>query len=214
MCVLFRVHTSFDQIAKREPPPQPRATAGPSRPANEDLCETTRRPEIGKSGDEVLGKPSTRQSLLMVRTHVQQKEGLAREGPFVHTGRPAWRRLGSIRIRWCRLLKLDEGGVAALRQIDADGIVLALRVIVLAKLVPQAPRLNAHERIDEGVERLRTFEDFQGDRVGLEPIAAPGQRLADDVLQEPLPPLRLGNGLLFRMRSSCPPMACWSALLQ
>src|SRR6185437_7942516 len=77
--------------------------------------------------------------------------------------------------------------VRALRQIDANWIVLALALIVFAQLVAQPRRLDAHEWIDGGIETLRPVEDFHRDVVALESLAATGQRLGDDVFQEPLP---------------------------
>ena len=42
-----------------------------------------------------------------------------------------------------------------------------------------------------GIERLGTIEDLQSDVVALQPLTAPGQSFIDEVLQEPLPALRL-----------------------
>ena len=53
----------------------------------------------------------------------------------------------------------------------------------------QAGRLDPHEGIDRGVERLGTIENLQSDVVALQPLAAPGQSFIDEVLQEPLPAL-------------------------
>jgi hypothetical protein len=44
---------------------------------------------------------------------------------------------------------------------------LAVGVIILAKLLTQAGRLNPHEGVGGGVERLGTIEDLQSDVVGL-----------------------------------------------
>jgi len=41
--------------------------------------------------------------------------------------------------------------------------------------------------IDGGIETLRPVEDFHRDVVALQSLAATGQRLGDDVFQEPLP---------------------------
>ena len=91
----------------------------------------------------------------------------------------------------CRLSKLDVRRVAALRQIDADGIVLAIGFIIFAKPVAQAPGFQPHDRIDIGVKRLGTIEHCQSDVIAFQPLAASGQRFIDDVLQEPLTARRL-----------------------
>ena len=90
-----------------------------------------------------------------------------------------------------RLPKLDVRRVAALRQIDANGVASAVGLIIFAKLVTQARGLDAHDGIDGGVKRLGTIEDFQSDVVALQPLAAPGESFIDDVFKEPLPALRL-----------------------
>ncbi len=42
-----------------------------------------------------------------------------------------------------------------------------------------------------GVERLGTIENLQSDVVALQPLTASSQRLINEVLQEPLPAMRL-----------------------
>ncbi len=64
---------------------------------------------------------------------------------------------------------------------------MAVGLVVFAKLVTQTRGLDAHDGIDDGVERLGTIEDLQSDIVALQPFTAPGQSFIDDVLQEPLP---------------------------
>jgi hypothetical protein len=81
--------------------------------------------------------------------------------------------------------------VAALGQLDANGVASAVGVIVLAELLAQARGLDAHDWVDDGVERLRSIEDFEREVVALEPLAAPGQSFVDKKLQEPLPAPRL-----------------------
>jgi hypothetical protein len=66
------------------------------------------------------------------------------------------------------------------------GSALALGPVVFAKLLTQAGRLNPHEGVGDGVERLGTLEDLQSDVVALQPLTAPGQSFIDEVLQEPL----------------------------
>ena len=87
---------------------------------------------------------------------------------------------------WLGIPKLDLRRVAALGEIDADGIALAVGVIIFAKLVAQAGGLDAHDGIDIGVEGLGTIENFEGDIVALQPLAASGERFIDDVIEEPL----------------------------
>src|SRR5262245_25392620 len=88
-----------------------------------------------------------------------------------------------------RLPQLDVRRVAALWQLDANGIALAVGVVVFAKLVTQARGLDAHERIDRGVKRVRTTENLYSDVVALQPLTAPGKSFIDEVLQELLPAL-------------------------
>ena len=89
--------------------------------------------------------------------------------------------------------KLDLRCVRALRQIDANGIVLALAFIVFAKSVTQTRGLDAHEGIGHGVERLGTIEDCQSEVVALQPATTPSQRFIDDVFEKPLPAARLSE---------------------
>ena len=63
--------------------------------------------------------------------------------------------------------KLDLRCVCALWQIDANRIALAVGLVVFAKLLAQPARLDAHHRIDGGVEGFRTAEDLQSDVVAL-----------------------------------------------
>ena len=90
------------------------------------------------------------------------------------------------RTEWRRLPELDVRRVIALGQVDADGVVLAVGFIIFAQLVAQPRRLDAHDGIDGWIERLGTIENFNSDVVALQPLAAPGQGLIDDVFQEPL----------------------------
>ena len=99
---------------------------------------------------------------------------------------PIRRSIGS-----CRLPKLDVRRVGALRQLDANGIALAIGLVIFAKPVAQARGFHPHDRIDIGVERLGTIEDCQSDVIAFQPLAASGQRFIDDVLQEPLTARRL-----------------------
>src|SRR5262245_7814691 len=106
--------------------------------------------------------------------------------------------------------KRDLRSVRALRQVNANEIVLTVTFVVFAKPVTQSRGLHAHERIGHGVERLGTVEDLQSEVVALQPLTTPGKCFIDDVLQEPLPAARLveraafqyavelfANGLLF-----------------
>src|SRR5262245_23035721 len=91
----------------------------------------------------------------------------------------------------CWLSKLDVWCVCALRQIDADRIALAVGVIIFAKLLTQAAGLDPHDGIQNGVKRLRTIENLQGDVVAFQPLTAPSQGFIDEIFKEPLPALRL-----------------------
>ena len=68
---------------------------------------------------------------------------------------------------------------------------MAVGLVVVAKLLTQSPGLNAHNRVDDGVERVRTTEDLQSDVVSLQPLAAPSKSFIYDVFQEPLTASRL-----------------------
>ena len=72
-----------------------------------------------------------------------------------------------------------------------NGIALAVGSVIFAKLFTQAARLDPHEGIDRGVKRLGTTEDLPRDVVALQPFTATRQSFIDEVLQEPLPALRL-----------------------
>src|SRR5262249_11585339 len=91
---------------------------------------------------------------------------------------------------WC-LPKFNVRRVTALRQIDPNGIVSPFTLVIFAQSVAQARRFQAHNRIDIWIEFLGTVEDFPGDVVAFQPVAAAGQRFADDIFQELPPPPRL-----------------------
>jgi hypothetical protein len=93
-----------------------------------------------------------------------------------------------------RLPEFDLRRVGALAQLDANGIGLALGLIILAQLLAQPRRLDAHDGIDGRIEGLGTIEHRQGDVVAFEPLAAAGQSFIDDVFQEALPAPRLLEG--------------------
>ena len=57
------------------------------------------------------------------------------------------------------------------------------------EIAAQPPRLDPHDRVDLGVERLVPTEDVHRDRGALQALAPPGKRLFDEVTQEPLPPV-------------------------
>ena len=56
--------------------------------------------------------------------------------------------------------KLDLRGVCALRQINANGIVLAVGLVVFAKPVSQSRGLHANNGVNGGVKGLGTIEDL------------------------------------------------------
>src|SRR5262245_10095913 len=82
--------------------------------------------------------------------------------------------------------KLDFRCVRALRQIDANGIVLAFAFVVFAKSVTETRGLDAHEGIGHGVKRLGTVKDCQSEIVALQPFTASSQRFIDNVFEKPL----------------------------
>lgn len=65
------------------------------------------------------------------------------------------------------------------------------RLVILAQAIPNPPRLDAHDGIGVGVERIGAVEDLTSDDVALEPVAVTSERLADDVVEEPDPAARL-----------------------
>ena len=113
-----------------------------------------------------------------------------KRGPLAHANRPL-HMTEAVRIRRRRRPEFDVRRIAALGQLDANGVAPAVGVIVLAELLAQARGLDAHDWVDDWVERLRSIEDFEREVVALEPLAAPCQRLVNEVLQEPLPAPRL-----------------------
>src|SRR4029079_18379299 len=78
------------------------------------------------------------------------------------------------------LLKLYLRRVATFRQLDANGIALAVRLVIFTQLVAEPRRLDAHDGIDGGVEGLGAIEHRQGDIVALEALGAGRQRFIDD----------------------------------
>ena len=85
----------------------------------------------------------------------------------------------------------DARPIAASRQLDADRVAHPLSVVIVPELIAQAPRLDAHDGINDGVERIGAPKDFQRDAVAFDPLSASGECLVDDIFQEPLPALRL-----------------------
>jgi hypothetical protein len=70
-------------------------------------------------------------------------------------------------------------------------IVSAIGPIIFVKFLTQAGGLDPHDGIHNGVKRLRTIENLQGDLVALQLVTAPSQSFIDEVLEEPLPAMRL-----------------------
>ena len=68
---------------------------------------------------------------------------------------------------------------------------MAVGPVIFAKLLTQAGGLDPHDGIEDRIKRLGTIEDLQSDVVALQPLTAPGESFIDEVLQEPLPALRL-----------------------
>ena len=168
-------------------------------------------------------KPARSTSKTAIMKAAQDSEGslastgLACNRPLRRIQASIWScRVRSIwpRIRWCRLPKLDLRGVRSLRQINANGIALAVGVIVFAKLLTQAGGLDAHEGVGRGVKRLGTIEDFQSDVVTLQPLTAPSQISLTRYSKNRCRRCDWWNGPLLRMRTSCSRMAFWSDSLQ
>ena len=63
---------------------------------------------------------------------------------------------------------------------------MAIGLIIFAKLVAQACGLDAHDRIDGGIERVGAIEDLKADIVAFQPLASSGEGFSDDVIEEPL----------------------------
>ena len=74
----------------------------------------------------------------------------------------------------------------------SDRIRSALIRVVFDQAPAQAPGLDAHERIRLRIEIRGAAEDFDTDRVALQPVAVTGQRLLDDEAQK----MRGAAGLL------------------
>ena len=87
-----------------------------------------------------------------------------------------------LRLECFRLPELDVRRVAPLRQFDANGILLAVGLIIFAKPVTQSRGLHANDWVDVGIKRLWAIENFPGDVIALQPLAASGQRFIHDVL--------------------------------
>ena len=98
------------------------------------------------------------------------------------------------RCRYRRLPELDLRRIAALRQVDADGVVHALGVVILAELLADAAGLDAHDGIYGRIEILGPVEDLPRDDVALEAVSSAGERLADDKVEESAPPWRMQEG--------------------
>ena len=78
--------------------------------------------------------------------------------------------------------------IAALGDVDEDRVGQAGDEIVVLQRPAQPPGLDAHDRVALGVELRVAPEHLHPDRVGLDALGAPGERLLDDVAQEPARP--------------------------
>ena len=79
---------------------------------------------------------------------------------------------------------LELRGVSAARQHDAHLVGRAVAVVVLLEPAPQAPGLDAHDRIEARVVLVIAVEDLDADRVFLQLIGFARQRSFDHVAQE------------------------------
>ncbi len=80
--------------------------------------------------------------------------------------------------------RVEPRGVAALVHPDHDGIALPGPGVVLRQLGPQAPRLDAHDRVDSRIVVRGPVEHLGPEAVLLELIALAVQRALDDEAQE------------------------------
>ena len=83
-------------------------------------------------------------------------------------------------IRTC----LERRNVAAARQLDEHRIAAAQREVVVFEPAAQAARLDAHRRIDLGVERSPATEHVGRERVLLQAMGSPLQGLLHQEAQK------------------------------
>ena len=81
---------------------------------------------------------------------------------------------------------LEGRRVAALRQLDHELVGPSLLAVVAQQARAQPSRLDADDRVGARIERRLLVEDLHADDVLLQLIAAPGDRLADDEVEEAL----------------------------
>ena len=74
--------------------------------------------------------------------------------------------------------------IAAERQIDHDGIVLAAIGVVARERAAQPHRLNAHDRIGLRIEIVGAPERLDRDGVALDAVGGAAQRRFDDIAKE------------------------------
>jgi hypothetical protein len=75
---------------------------------------------------------------------------------------------------------------ASLRNVDHDRIAGARVHVVREQLAAQPAHLDAHDRVDVGVEVGAAIEDFHAERVALQSCRFARQRRFDDVSQQAL----------------------------
>src|SRR5271163_1360268 len=74
--------------------------------------------------------------------------------------------------------------IAATRQIDADGILVAKFGVIAIDGPAQPGRLDPHDRIDLRIELGVAPEDFNADRIGLDTAAVAREHRFDDEAKE------------------------------
>jgi len=88
---------------------------------------------------------------------------------------------------------VKHGSVSALGDFNQDGIIGAVRVVVLPQLRPQPARLAANNRVDLGVETGGPFVNLDTNQVLAELIALALQGLLHDKAQKANQFLRLAK---------------------
>ena len=100
-----------------------------------------------------------------------------------------------------RFVRLEGRRVSTLRQLDDQLVGAGLLAVVAHQPRAQPARLHAHDRVGARVERRLLVEDLHADDVLLQLIAAAGDGLGDDEVEEPfeaidLPERRAGEEAL------------------
>jgi hypothetical protein len=87
--------------------------------------------------------------------------------------------------RRARSAAREHRRVAAFRQVDDQVVRRAFGLVVAEQPGPESPRLDADDRVGSRVEGRLLVEHLNADDVFLQFIAAAGERLEDDEIEEP-----------------------------